>query len=248
MKASKPPASTKRVPTRTSSSGKASTARRNWSVISALQHGVALGGARHRRQADEHARRAADALERAEREAPQLVALAGPGDEDPRLGHLRQQAGLVAARTVGAEVGHLGQLAVTELRCSPSSRPRSPCGLRPPGSLVAPAWGGYRTPTVQPTRRSSCNSARRGAVPQVKRLTDRSGREPRSATASQEALGAEQHPHLAEEPGRRVDAVAVGQLDHLAPDVEEHRRLAGVLGDERPQPGDELVGDGLGQP
>jgi hypothetical protein len=81
-----------------------------------LEHGVPLRRALHRRQADEHAWRAADALERAEREALELPGVTDLGDEHPRLGHLRQQSGLVAARAIGTEVSHLGQLGVGQRR------------------------------------------------------------------------------------------------------------------------------------
>ncbi len=81
-----------------------------------LEHRVALAGALHRGEPDQHARRAPDALEGAEREALQLAAVPCQRDQDPHLGLLRQESGLEPARALGADVGHLGQLCVGELR------------------------------------------------------------------------------------------------------------------------------------
>jgi len=81
----------------------------------ALRTVSSLARALHGREADEHARRATDALERAEREALELPALTGECDEHPQLRLLGQQSGLEPARPFGADVGHFGQLGVGEL-------------------------------------------------------------------------------------------------------------------------------------
>ena len=81
-----------------------------------LEHGVALARALDRREPDEHARRAADALEGAVGEALQLSGFTGERDQDPQLGLLREQTRLEPTRPFGADVGHFGQLGVGELR------------------------------------------------------------------------------------------------------------------------------------
>src|SRR5438552_4271216 len=79
-----------------------------------LEHLLALAIPLHRRQPDEDAGRAADALEGAEREAEELARLAGLAVQDPLVALLREQPDVVARRPVGADVGHLGQLGVRE--------------------------------------------------------------------------------------------------------------------------------------
>ena len=79
-----------------------------------LEHLLALAIPLHRRQPDEDAGRAADALEGAEREAEELARLAGLTVQDPLVALLREQPDVVARRPVGADVGHLGQLGVRE--------------------------------------------------------------------------------------------------------------------------------------
>ena len=61
-------------------------------VHQSLEHLVTLGGALHAHQTDQHARRAADALQRREREPVELVLVAGDGAQHPVLFGLRQHA------------------------------------------------------------------------------------------------------------------------------------------------------------
>src|SRR5690606_29218047 len=65
---------------------------------------------------DEDAGRAADALERAEREALELAVLPGLGDEHPGLGLLGDVTDLVERGALGADVRHLGELCVAQRR------------------------------------------------------------------------------------------------------------------------------------
>ena len=104
----------RREPSRTSSSGKASSARRNWSCRIAFSVWSDLALRSTEQQADEQRRRAADALERAERVAAQLVALAHLGDQHPVLSLLREEADVEVRLAVDAEIGHLGELGVAE--------------------------------------------------------------------------------------------------------------------------------------
>ena len=67
-------------------------------------------------QPDEERRRAADPFEGGEGVATQLRPLVGAGHEDPLLPLLRQEADVEAGLAVGAQVGHLGQLGVTDRR------------------------------------------------------------------------------------------------------------------------------------
>ncbi|MBW3548502.1 MAG: tripartite tricarboxylate transporter permease, partial [Actinobacteria bacterium] len=80
------------------------------------EHLLAIGGAPNRGQADEDARRAADALQRAERETLEVAVAAGLGDEHPLLTLLGQQADVELRRAVGADVTQLGQLTVGQRR------------------------------------------------------------------------------------------------------------------------------------
>jgi hypothetical protein len=66
------------------------------------------------KQSHEQRRRAADALERAERVAAQLVALAHLGDQHPVLALLGEEADVEVRFAVDAEIGHLGQFCVAE--------------------------------------------------------------------------------------------------------------------------------------
>src|SRR5690606_3443898 len=64
------------------------------------QHGVTLGRPLDGAHADEHAGRAADALEGREGEALELAVLASLGHQDPRLGFLRDRPDLVRERAL----------------------------------------------------------------------------------------------------------------------------------------------------
>ena len=167
-----------------------------------LEHGVALRRCA-RPTPGRRARRACRRCARAcRRRTLELAALAGLGDEHPRLGHLRQQAGLVAARALGAEVGHLGQLAVAQLRAILGldlDRHAEPCLL----DRSSPRSERSPDPHSPVDGRDPCNSTSgpRASYPQVSALTARSGNQ-----ASEKAVGPEQDAHLAEEPAGGVDA------------------------------------------
>ena len=121
------------------------------------QQRVALGGAAHRGQAHEYARRAADPLERREGEALELGFVTDLCDQHPRLGLLRERADLVAVLGFRAEIGHLDQLSIAEGRAvlrvysdrhlRPS--PRSACGNKP---LVQSNDAGRATPMTEHAR------------------------------------------------------------------------------------------------
>ena len=102
-----------RVPISTSSSGKASTARRNWAAMMALRTWSRL--ALRLTEASPHSRQGVPPMRsRVQNEKPQLSGVADLGDQDPRLGLLRQQTDVEASRAVGDDVGHLGQLGVRQ--------------------------------------------------------------------------------------------------------------------------------------
>ena len=79
-----------------------------------LQHLLPLGVALHRGQAPQQARGAADPLQGAERKSDQLSGVTNLGDQNPLLGLLRYQADVEAGRTVGDDVGHVGQLGIRQ--------------------------------------------------------------------------------------------------------------------------------------
>ena len=78
------------------------------------QHRVALRGPLDGRQADEHRRGAADALQRREREALELVVLPHLGDQHPGLRLLRQDPDLVREGSFGAQISELRELGVPQ--------------------------------------------------------------------------------------------------------------------------------------
>ena len=101
-----------RVPISTSSSGKASTARRNWAAMMALRTWSRL--ALRFTDARPHSRQGVPPMRsRVQNEKPdQLSGVTNLGDQHPLLGLLRHQADVEAGGTVGDDVGHIGQLGI----------------------------------------------------------------------------------------------------------------------------------------
>ena len=131
LNASKPPASTNRVPTSTSSSGKASTARRNWSVMMACSTASRLA-VRLTDASPMSTQGVPPMRSRVQNEKPlRLVALAGQGDRAPTP---RPASTAARPRTGSAPRRRCRPSRPARRRsagCSPWSRPRSPCASQP---------------------------------------------------------------------------------------------------------------------
>ena len=154
LNASKPPALPKRVPTRTSSSGKASTARRNWSCMMARST-VSRLDVRRTDASPMSTHGVPPMRSSVQNEKPlSLPLVAGLRDEHPRLGLLGQRADLVAVRALGAQVGHLGQLRVAQRRAV--------LGLDLDRHLLqSPRSATDNEPLVQSNGTATCNSGSR---------------------------------------------------------------------------------------
>ena len=113
------------------------------------EHGVGPRGPVDGGQPDQQGRGPADALEGGERVAPELRPFADPGDQHPLLPLFRQEPDIESGLPFSAQIGHFGQLGVTD-RCAvlglhldghmPFRTPRSPCGTsrRPRSAVDAP--------------------------------------------------------------------------------------------------------------
>ena len=176
-----------------------------------LQHGVALGRAPHGDQPEQHAGRAADALERGEGEALELAVDPGAAGEDPVLLRLRQLADLEAGRHRWRTCRPSRQLRVGERRAVlgldlDRHVPTAPEGARAPASSTGD--DGWSWPGLAPGRRSHF-AIFRGESSHSPRVGVRA-----TARSERDGVGAEGHAQLADDP-RQVDAVVVGQAQHL---------------------------------
>ena len=195
------------------------------------QHGVALGRAPHRRQADEHAGRAADALERAEREALQRAAVAGQGDRAPtprpastadptskRDGPSAQMSAISASSASLSAVQSLVSTSIAMRADAPgwSDRPRKALGSDPSSPAVADDSRNSNAATA-----ITGSDASDGPGPTGGSGGERLRRRWRRARAA---------PAARPQPGRGLDVELVGQAQDLAlAQVQEHLRLARVL-------------------
>ena len=144
-----------RVPTRTSSSGKASRARRYLSPIMARSTVSAREVRSTVASPISSDGRAADPFEGGEGVAPELGPFAGTGDQHPLLPLFGQEPDIESRFPLSAQVGHLGQLGIAD-RCAvlglhldghmPFRTPRSPCGV----SRRLPSVMARNTPLVHP--------------------------------------------------------------------------------------------------
>ena len=191
------------------------------------QDGVALGAPLDGGQPDEHARRAADALERGEGEALELPVLPGLGGEHPRFGLLGEEPDLVRDGTLGAEIGQFGQLCVAQRGAV--------LGLDlDRHSLASPRMtrGCDRSSPVDASGRRN-SAAGRPAANALLSAHDRGssgGSAWPEARSGEDRGGPEQDPELAQQGRSDVDRPCFGEPQHLPiAQVEQHRRVALVL-------------------
>ena len=212
---------------------------------------------------------------RVEKEKPrQLGALASPGDQHPFLDLLRQEPDVEMGLTVGAKIGHLGQLGVADRRCVLGLHldrhvrlrtPRSPerHSRRPPFRCARPVRPGHTARGVRgpqepspdftgflgPCRiRQAQDQATRSSSAERGDLGARESTEARSRcrtpNSGLDGVRAEQYPQLADQAPRARDVELGRKAQHLLSDSKKDRRVAGMLGEEPLEALHRAVGEG----